>query len=141
MRGTQGLHVAAVLHSRKDQRHNSNADHEQRILPRSEQTIVRSCILVVEILKKLVDRKSETNQRRRRSNPRHQRSIGGQPRPVGCQQCRYVCTQRLVASLQFFFDFLNLLARERGVDQTATTIAQHTDRKVRLKLLRQCDNR
>lgn len=88
MQHAQRLHVAPVLQRGKEQRYDADANHQQRILAWSKQAVARWSILFPEILEELVDRESETDERRRGPDPRHQCAIVGQPRPVSRQECR-----------------------------------------------------
>ena len=90
MQRAQRLHVAPVLQCGKDECHHTDTNHQQRILAWSKYAVVPDGVLFLEILEKLVDRESETDQRRRGPDPRHQRAIVGQPGPVRRQHCRSV---------------------------------------------------
>ena len=90
MQGAQRLHVAPVLQRGEDKRHDTYANHQQRILARSKPAVASYRVLFPEIQEELVDRESETDQRRRGPDPRHQRAVVGQSRPVRSQHCRSI---------------------------------------------------
>ena len=78
----QRFHVPAMLKCRKAQSDDANYYHQHRILARPQESLARSRLLLLDILKKLVDGETEADQRRRRPDPRHQRAIVSQPRSV-----------------------------------------------------------